>query len=77
MALKKIKEHNLESWILFTDSFKPLDQVTRETLWKFKKFGIPPNFIWINIALHRIILQLSIDGAEAEIESIVGVKQVC
>ena len=47
----------------------------RNTLENFKKFGIPPKFIWLIIALHRIIVQLSIDGAEAEIESTIGVKQ--
>ena len=76
MALKKRKEHNIESWVLFIDFFKAFDQVPRETLWKIKKkFGIPPKFIRLIIALHRIIVQLSIDGAEAEIESMIGVKQ--
>ena len=47
----------------------------RNTLEIKKKFSIPPKFIWLIIALHRIIVQLSIDGAEADIESIIGVKQ--
>ena len=76
MALKKRKEHNLESWVILIDFVKAFDLVPRETLWKFlKKFGIPPKFIRLIIALHRIITQLSIDGTEAEIESIIGVKQ--
>ena len=76
MAFKKRKEHNLESWVLFIDFFKVFDKVTRETLWKFfLKVGIPQKFIRLIIALYRIIVQLSIDGAEAEIESIIGVKQ--
>ena len=41
----------------------------------FFKFGIPPKFIQLIIALHHIIVQLSIDGAEADIELIIGVKQ--
>ena len=42
MALKKRKEHNLESWVLFIDFVKAFDRVPRETLWKFlKQFGIP------------------------------------
>ena len=62
--------------MLFVDFVKAFDRVPRETLWKiFKFFGIPPKFIRLIIALHRIIVQLSIDGAEAEIESIIGVKQ--
>ena len=47
----------------------------RNTLEIKKKFSIPPKFIRLIIALHRIIVQLSIDGSEAEIESIIGVKQ--
>ena len=73
--MKKRKEHNLESWVLFIDFVKAFDQVPRETLWNFlKKFGIPPKFIRLIIALHHIIVKLSIDGTEADIESIVGLK---
>ena len=76
MAFKKRKEHNLESWVLFIDFVKVFDRVPRETLWKIlEKFGIPPKCIRLINALHRIIVQLSIDCAEAEIESIIGVKQ--
>ena len=49
--------------------------LTMYTLEFFLKFGIPPKFIRLIIALHRIIVQLSIDSAEAEIESMIGVKQ--
>ena len=34
MALKKRKEHNLESWVLSIDFVKEFDQVPREPLWK-------------------------------------------
>ena len=37
MALKKTKEHNLESWVLFIDFVKEFDQFPKETLWKLKK----------------------------------------
>ena len=46
----------------------------RNTLEIKKKFGIPPKFIRLIIALHHIIVQLSIDSAEAEIESMIGPK---
>ena len=39
MALKKIKEHNLESWVLFIDFVKALDRFPRKTLLKIKKKG--------------------------------------
>ena len=62
--------------MLFIDFVKEFYRVPRETLWNFfLKFGIPPKFIRLIIALHRIIVQLSINGAEAEIESIIGVKK--
>ena len=76
MALKKRKENNLESWVLFIDFVKAFDRVPRETIWNcFKKFGIPPKFIRLIIALHHIIVQFSTNGTEVEIESIIGVKQ--
>ena len=34
IALKKRKEHNLESWVLFIDFVKAFDRFPRETLWK-------------------------------------------
>ena len=35
MALKKIKQHNLESWVLFIDFVKAFDRFPRETLCNF------------------------------------------
>ena len=61
--------------MLFIDFVKEFGRVPRETLGFFLKFGIPPKFIRLIIALHRIIVKLSIDGAEAEIESIIGVTR--
>jgi hypothetical protein len=76
MALKKRKEHNLETWVLFIDFVKAFDRVPRDILWKtLGKFGAPPKFIRLIITLHNIIVKFSVDGAEAEMESIIGVKQ--
>ena len=40
-GLKKRKEHNLESWVLFIDFVKTFDRVHREKLWIFFKVRHP------------------------------------
>ena len=76
MALKKRKEHNLETWVLFIDFVKAFDRVPRDILRKtLGKFGALPKFIRLIIALHNIIVKFSVYSAEAEMESIIGVKQ--
>ena len=54
MAMKKRREHGLESWILFLDLVKAFDRVPRELLWAIlQKLGIPPKLIRLLKSLHH------------------------
>eukprot|EP00957_Ditylum_brightwellii_P139196 10609625-Ditylum_brightwellii.AAC.1 len=76
MALKKRKEHNHDTWVLFINFLKAFDWVPQKVLWEtLKKFGVSPKFIRLLTALHKIIVIFSVDGAEDEIESIISIKQ--
>ena len=45
-ALKRRREHGLESWVLFVDLVKAFDSVPRDVLWAvLAKFGIPPHLL--------------------------------
>ena len=77
MALKKRREHGLESWVLFLDLVKAFDRVPRDMLWEvLKKFGVPAKVIDLIKSLHqRVKVKFSVDGITHIIYSIVGVKQ--
>ena len=77
MALKKRKEHGLESWVLFVDLVKAFDRVPRELLWKIlAKYGVPQKILRLLIRLHaNFDVQFEVDGVRQQIKCIVGVKQ--
>ena len=77
MALKKRKEHGLESWVLFVDLVKAFDRVPRELLWKIlARFGVPQKILRLLIRLHADFdVQFEVDGITQQIKCIVGVKQ--
>ena len=77
MAMKKRREHGLESWILFLDLVKAFDRVPRELLWLILgKLGVPPKIIQLLKSLHaHFIVKFSVSDIYHEILNIIGVKQ--
>lgn len=78
-ALKKRREHGLESWVLFVDLVKAFDSVPRDVLFAvLKKFGAPPHLIKV-IKRMNTDLQVTFDlgGEPVAVPCTVGVKQGC
>ena len=76
-ALKKRREHGLETWVLFLDLVKAFDRVPREMLWLIlKKFGVPEKLIFLLKALHEnVLVKFEVQGITHSVNSIIGVKQ--
>ena len=64
MAIKKRKEHSLETWIMFLDLVKAFDRVPREPLWKvLHKFGVPAKVVRLIQALHaKVNVEFTVSG---------------
>ena len=77
MALKKRREHGLETWIMFLDLVKAFDRVPRELLWGvLRKFGVNEKLVRLLISLHKHLeVQFTVSGITSSVESIIGVKQ--
>ena len=77
LAMKKRREHGLESWILFLDLVKAFDRVPREQLWMILgKLGVPTKLIQLLKSLHaHFIIKFSVNNIEHEILNIIGAKQ--
>ena len=78
-ALKKRREHSLDSWVLFVDLVKAFDSVPREVLFSvLAKFGVPPHLIH---AIKRMNADLEVKfdlgGEPIAVPCSVGVKQGC
>ena len=77
MAMKKRREHGLESWILFLDLVKAFDRVPRELLWSIlEKIGVPPKLVRLLQSLHqRFFVKFAVNDIIHQILNIIGVKQ--
>ena len=76
-ALRKRREHGLETWVMFLDLVKAFDRVPRELLWKIlEKFGVPEKLIFLLRSLHRnVVVKFSVCNIDHSLNSIIGVKQ--
>ena len=77
MAIKKRREHNLETWILFLDLVKAFDRVPRELLWSIlSKFGVSNKMINILKLLHATFkVTFEVDSVSHTMPTSIGVKQ--
>ena len=77
MAMKKRREHNKETWILFLDLIKAFDRVPRVLLWSvLEKFGAPKKLICLIKSLHdNFKVDFEIENCKHSINCTIGVKQ--
>ena len=76
-ALKKRKEHSLDSWVLFIDLVKAFDTVPHSALWAvLRRRGIPAKLLGRIVALHTDVkVKLPVGDASASFDYTIGVKQ--
>ena len=77
LAMKKRREHGLQTWILFLDLVKAFDRVPRQLLWDILyRFGVPPKLVSIIKSLHKNMdVKFTVDEVAHTIKSGIGVKQ--
>jgi hypothetical protein len=77
LAMKKRREHGLETWILFLDLVKAFDRVPREMLWEvLKKFGVPLKLVQLLQSLHaNVQVKFTVNEVTNTIDCIIGIKQ--
>ena len=77
LALKKRREHGLESWVFFLDLVKAFDRVPRELLWLIlERFGVPVKLVNLLKALHDAFkVKFTVDNVTQTIICTIGVKQ--
>jgi len=77
MAIKKRREHGLETWVLLLDLVKAFDRVPRSLLWAvLRKFGVPGKLVRLLEALHSTVnVGFEVEEVRVVLDSIIGVKQ--
>ena len=77
MAIKKRREHGMETWVLLLDLVKAFDRVPRTLLWRvMRKFGVPEKLVRLLEALHCTVnVGFEVEEVQVVIDSIIGVKQ--
>ena len=77
LAMKKRREHQQETWIMFLDLVKAFDRVPRELLWKvLLKYGVPPKLVSVIRSLHLgFKVNFEYDNISHSLDCTIGVKQ--
>ena len=77
IALKKRREHGLETWVLFLDLVKAFDRVPREMLRTIlEKFGVPAKLVRLLKSLHaNVKVKFTVNEVTNTIQCVIGVKQ--
>ena len=77
MALKKRREHNLETWVLFIDLVKAFDRVPRDMLWLILlKFGVSEKLVDVLKRLHKNFkVTFDVNSISHTMSCTIGVKQ--
>jgi len=76
MAIKKRREHGLETWVLLLDLVEAFDRVPRTLLWQvMRRLGVHDKIVRLLEALHSTVnVKFSVEEVEMVIDSIIGVK---
>ena len=77
IAIKKRREHNKETWIMFLDLVKVFDRVPRDMLWAvLEKLGTPIKLIRLIKSLHNNFkVDFKVEKCKHTINCTIGVKQ--
>jgi len=77
MAIKKRREHELETWVLLLNLVNAFGRVPRTLLWQvMRRFGVHDKIMRLLEALHDTAnVRFGVEEVETVIESIIGVKQ--